>query len=58
MEKSSNYILELVLKAYPDKLPLNEIDSFELGRLMGQQDVVKYMKEKLKVTIEKEQEIK
>jgi len=56
--KDNMYILDLVEKAFINKLPLGQVSEYELGELIGQQQVVNFIREKLKVTLEKEQEIK
>lgn len=52
------YILDKVEKAFPDKLPLGKVSEYELGTLIGQQDVVRFIKRLLRAEQEKEQEIK
>ncbi len=56
--KDNTYILKLVEDAFPNRLPLSRVDEYELGILLGNQEVVNFIKEKLKVASEKEQEIK
>jgi len=56
--RDNSYILDLVEKAFINKLPLGQVSEYELGELIGQQQVVNFIREKLKVTLEKEQEIK
>ncbi len=55
--KDNVYILDLVEKAFTNKLPLDKVSEYELGELVGQQQVVNFIREKLKITLE-EQEIK
>ncbi len=56
--KDNTYILKLVEDAFINKLPLSQVSEHEMGELIGQQQVVNFIREKLKVTLEKEQEIK
>ena len=56
--KDNVYILDLVTKAFPNTLPLGKMSEHEMGELIGQQQVVNFIREKLKVTLEKEQEVK
>ena len=56
--KDNTYILKLVEDAFINKLPLGQVSEYEMGELIGQQQVVNFIREKLKVTTEKEQEIK
>ncbi len=56
--KDNTYILKLVEDAFINKLPLSQVSEYEMGELIGQQQVVNFIREKLKVTLEKEQEIK
>ncbi len=58
MSNDNTYILKLVEDAFPNKLPLSQVSEHEMGELIGQQQVVNFIREKLKVTSEKEQEIK
>ena len=56
--KDNMYILKLVEDAFPNTLPLVQVTEHEWGELIGQQKVVNFIREKLKVTSEKEQEIR
>lgn len=46
MDNKNNYpaisdaLIEVLKRDYPNKLPDRDISAFELGRLIGQQDVV------------------
>ena len=35
-------------EAYPNRLPYKEVSPFELGRLIGHQEVVNHIKERLR----------
>lgn len=37
-------IVDYFIKVFPDNLPSKEVGVFELGRLIGQQDVIKQIK--------------
>lgn len=54
----NNEIVQFLDKKFPDQLPIKEISSYELGVLVGQQQVIKDLKAKLKYELEQEQEIK
>lgn len=36
-------LLEVLEERYKDKLPTDKVDDYDLGRLIGQQDVVRYI---------------
>lgn len=36
-------LLEMLKVKYPDKLPSKELTNYELGKLIGQQEVIKYL---------------
>jgi len=44
-ELNINYLLTKLEERYPNKFPLQELSMFELGRGVGQQDVIYYIKE-------------
>ena len=52
------YILKFLDEAFPDRLPLDYVSDFELGVLVGQQQLISLLKQKLEIAEEKEQEIK
>jgi len=52
------YILKFLDEAFPDRLPLDYVNDFELGVLIGQQQLINLLKQKLEIAEEKEQEIK
>jgi hypothetical protein len=46
-EEYSNYtILEILKEAFPNKLPSKRVNDFELGVLLGHQEVIEYLKVK------------
>ena len=51
----SVYIMQFLLDSFPDILPPNQVSEFELGRLIGQQDVIKSLKAKLKSELSDEE---
>ena len=42
-EYTTVYLYEKIKERFPNGLPLEEVSLFELGRLIGQQDVVHYV---------------
>ena len=58
MKKDSNYILNYLEEAYPNRLPLGKVSEYELGRLVGMQELIDNLKVKLKVIQQQEEEIK
>ena len=58
MKKDSNFILNYLEEAYPNRLPLGPISEYELGRLVGIQELIDNLKVKLKVIQQQEEEIK
>ena len=52
------YILKFLNDSFPDKLPLDYINDYELGILVGQQQLINILKNKLKISDNKEEEIK
>ena len=36
-------LLEMLKTKYPDRLPNKEVTNYELGKLIGQQEVIKYL---------------
>lgn len=58
MKYDNTYILQYLEEAYPDKLPLVQVSEFELGVLVGQQELISKLKHKLRITEEQEEEIK
>lgn len=42
-------VIEVLISKYPNGLPKNHVDSFELGRLIGQQDVIRYLVGQLEI---------
>ncbi len=51
-------ILKWLDEVAPDRLPLVEVDRFELGMLVGQQVLINKLKTKLKVEDDKEMRYK
>lgn len=51
-------ILQFLTTKFPNKLPFEKISEFDLGVLVGQQQVIEDLKVKLKYEDDKEQEIK
>jgi glutathione S-transferase len=54
----SNYILEWLEEMYPDRLPLKQVNDFELGVLIGQRQLIEQLKIKLKINKPIEETIK
>jgi glutathione S-transferase len=54
----SNYILEWLEEMYPDRLPLKQVNDFELGVLIGQRQLIEQLKIKLKINEPIEETIK
>ena len=52
------YILKFLNDSFPDKLPLDYINDYELGILIGQQQLINILKNKLKISDNKEEEIR
>ena len=52
------YILKFLDEAFPDKLPLDYVNDYELGVLVGQQQLINLLKQKLEIAEEKEEEIR
>ena len=44
-----NKLIELLEKSFPNKLPYEEISSYELGVLIGQQDIINFLKAKYEI---------
>ena len=55
---SSVFIMDYLNEAFPNKLPLGQVTEFELGELLGQQEVINKLKHKLNIIQEKEMEEK
>ena len=51
-------ILKVLEDSFPDRLPYQDISSFELGRLIGQQDAINKIKEKIEIDNNKNKEIR
>lgn len=45
-------IIDALMEDFPNKLPEKEISNFELGRLLGQQDVINKLKAEYRELIE------
>jgi len=43
MKMENSYLLEKLKLRYPNQLPTESIDSFEYGKLLGQQEVILYI---------------
>lgn len=41
-------LIACLIRDYPNTLPENKLDDFELGRLIGQQDIIKRLKSEKK----------
>ena len=41
-------LIDCLVRDYPNILPENKLDDFELGRLIGQQDIIKRLKSEKK----------
>ena len=54
----NNLIIEWLEKMFPDRLPFNKVDDYELGVLIGQRQLIEQLKVKLKVAEKIEEEIK
>ena len=54
----TNLILAWLEEMFPDRLPFNRVDDYELGVLVGQRQLIEQLKVKLKVTEKIEEEIK
>ena len=52
----NSYLLEKLKLRYPNTLPTDFIDSFEYGKLLGQQEVILYIYTLLEDTSPKELE--
>ena len=52
------YILKFLNDSFPDRLPLDYVNDYELGVLVGQQQLINILKNKLQLVEEKEQEVK
>lgn len=55
---SNRYILDYLETSYPNVLPLDRVDEYELGILIGQQMLIANLKYKLKTEQVKEMEDK
>jgi len=42
-------VIEVLISKYPNGLPKNHVSDFELGRLIGQQDVIRFLIGQLEV---------
>lgn len=42
-KKLLHEVIDRLLERYPNKLPTKELTSFELGREVGKQDVIKFL---------------
>lgn len=47
------HLLHFLKTRYPNELPKDRIDDFELGKLIGQQEVISAIKFKLNISDEK-----
>ena len=56
--RDSNYVLQYLEETYPNKLPIKQVSDFELGKLLGVQELIDNLKIKLKRTHQQEQEVK
>jgi hypothetical protein len=45
----------MLMERYKNQLPLGKVDDFELGRLIGQQDVISYILTITQADIDEEQ---
>lgn len=43
MLKDINKLIEQLIERYPNRLPTTDLSSYDLGRLVGQQDVIKHL---------------
>lgn len=43
MLKDIEKLIEKLIERYPNRLPTTDISSYELGKLVGQQDVIKHL---------------
>lgn len=50
-----NEVLEYLKQAYPSTLPMYELKAFDLGKLVGQQEVIQHLSEVKKWSEEKEE---
>lgn len=55
---SSTHIMKYLEEAFPNKLPLVEHSPFEMGVLIGQQELINKLKIKLDIIKDKEMEDK
>ena len=55
---TAEYILNWMNSAYPNKLPRDNVSPFELGVLIGQQQLIEQLKIKLKIEENKDVIIK
>ena len=56
--KEHNLVLQWLEEMYPNKLPLDRVDTYELGVLIGQRSLIEQLKIKLKVEKPIEENIK
>ena len=56
--KDNSYIMKFLEEAYPNRLPLTKVSEYELGVLVGQQVLIEQLKIKLKISEDKEQEVR
>lgn len=58
MKIDNRYIMKFLEDSFPNRLPLDYINDYELGILVGQQQLINLLKQKLELAEEKEEEIK
>ena len=57
-KQDSTYIMDYLSEAFPNRLPMGEVTSYELGVLVGQQELIEKLKLKLEYTEKERMEVK
>ena len=58
MKIDNGYIMKFLEDSFPNRLPLDYINDYELGILVGQQQLINLLRQKLELAENKEEEIK